>query len=312
MLNYFEIKRRIQRLTNYENSLYPKLRERSDRLRKENRTLKEENEKLRKEVKQIEKLLLELEELREMVYGKKQIERRNKKVRLPEKDYQKGEKSIQKRSPESYRRAVPGPEEITGELRFELAVCPDCGENLSEKQEHVSYREDLNDLSMLLETAKKVTKRIIESGYCGHCRKRKRAMEIPKQTVEIGRNVKAMIVYLHVLLGLSHKEVESHLNSMYGFEISEGMISRSLEEQSDLLRPYYQKIYQNLLEEKGCHYDETSWDVQINGEGNFVWVKTGVDSNEVLFWFGRSRGKSVAEKLRGDPREGNVKDQVGI
>ena len=315
MLKPDEIKLRLRRLSNYERSSYPMLKERSDRLRVENRRLREENEKLReenfRENKEIEKLKLELEELREMQYGKKQRERKNEKVSLPGKDSQKGEKPVS-RSPESYRRPLPKPEEVTGELRFELPACPDCGGALDDQQDHIGYREDLDELEMLLKNAKKVTKRIIESGYCHHCMKRKRALEIPKQTVEIGQNVKAMIVYLHVLLGLSHKEVEQHLQTTYGFDLSEGMISRSLEEQSDLLRPYYQKIYQNLLQEKGCHYDESTWDVQNGDDGNYVWVKTGVESNETLFWFGRCRGKGVAEKLRGDPNEGNVKEQVGI
>ena len=311
-LNETEIKKRLQKLSNYERVLYPLLKERSYKLRKKIQFLEEENRRLRGENKQMEKIQLELEELREMVYGKKQRERMNEKVPLPAKDSRKGEMPSQKRSPESYRRTIPDEKEITGEIRLEIDVCSDCGGKLTDTKEHIGYREDLEDLNLLLKNAKKVTKRIIESGYCNHCKKRKKVAEIPKQLVEIGRNTKAMIVYLHVLLGLSHKETEEHLNVRYGFNISEGMISRSLEEQSDLLRPYYRKIYQDLLNEKGCHYDESGWDVQTGGEGNHVWVKTGVESDLALFWFGKSRGKGVAEKLRGNLNEGNVRNQVGI
>jgi len=311
-LNQAEIKQRLRKLNNLERVMYPRLKERSARLNKENRLLKEEIERLREENKQIEKIRLELEELRETVYGRKQRERKKEKVPLPAKGSRKGEIPLPKRSPESYRRSIPKAEDITGELRLDLAECPDCGGCLNDTKEHISYREDLEDLDLLLQSAKKVTKRIVESGYCDHCQKRKKAAEIPKQLVEIGLNTKAMIVYLHVLLGLSYKEIEEHLQVRYGFEISEGMISKSLEEQSDLLRPFYRNIYQNLLDEKGCHYDETSWDVQNGDEGNYVWVKTGVESNDVLFWFGKSRGKGVAEKLRGDLNEGNVRNQVGI
>lgn len=313
-LDETEIRQRLQKLYNYEKVLYPVLKERSDRVRKENRLLKKENRRLRGVDKQIEKIQLELEELREMVYGKKQRERKNERVPLPGKDSRKGEIPPQKRSSESYRRPVPKPEDVTGEIRLELGACPGCGGELTDIKGHVSYREDLEDLDLLLKNAKKVTRRIIESGYCDHCHKRKQAAEIPKQPVEIGQNTKAMIAYLHVLLGLSHKEVEDHLNVRYGFNISEGMISRSLEEQSDLLRPFYREIYQNLLNEKACHYDESSWNVQDPDEdgGNEVWVKTGVETNNVIFWFGKTRGKGVAEKLRGDMNEGNVKNQVGI
>jgi transposase len=311
-LNQIEIKKRLQKLSNYERVLYPLLKERSDKLRNENRRLKEEIRRLHGENKHLEKIQLELEELREILYGRKQQERKNRKIPLPAKDNRKGEKPVPKRKPESYRRAIPKPEDITGEIRLDISVCPDCGEKLTNTRDHISYREDLEDLDLLLENAKTVTKRIVESGYCNQCQKRKKASEIPKQLVEIGRNTKAMIVYLHVLLGLSHKETEEHLNVRYGFNISEGMISKSLEEQSNLLRPFYSKIYKNLLQETACHYDESSWDVQIGDEGNHVWVKTGTESNLSLFWFGKSRGKGVAEKLRGDITDGNVKNQVGI
>lgn len=309
-----EIRHRLQRLHNYEKVLYPILKERSDKLRIKLRLQGEEIDRLRSENKQLQKIQLELEELREMVYGKKQRERKNERVPLPGKDTRRGEIPPKKRSPESYRRPLPNPEEVTGEIRLELEACPDCGGELSDTKEYVSYREDLEDLDLLLKNAKKVTKRIIESGYCDHCHKRKKAAEIPKQQVEIGQNTKAMIAYLHVLLGLSHREVEEHLYVRYGFNISEGMISKSLEEQSDLLRPYYLKICQSLFNEKACHYDESRWKVQKpdEDEGNEVWVKTGVETNNVIFWFGKSRGKGVAERLRGDMNEGNVKNQIGI
>ena len=308
-----EIKKRLQKLYNYEKVLYPQIKERYEKNKGKLKEIKTAYSVLEKEhkksLKQMEKILLELEELREMVYGKKQRLRKKTKVTLPQKDSRKGEKP-QKRPATSYRR--PKPEEITGEIRYDLPVCPDCGEELTQSKEHISYREDLEGLDMLLKQAKKVTKRIIESGYCDKCQKRKSALPIPKQEVIIGQNTKATLVYLHVLLGLSYQEIEGYLKTHYDLEISSGQIARSLEEQSDLLRPYYQNIFTDLHHEAGCHYDETSWNVQGESEGNYVWVKTGTDSNKTIFWFGRSRGKGVAEKLRGDTSLEHIKNQVGI
>jgi transposase len=313
-LSTSEVQQRLQKLYNYEKILYPQIKERYEKNKVKFKELKSAYSELEKEhrasLKQMEKVLLELEELREMVYGKKQYGRKRQAVSLALKDKRKGEKPVPRPSA-SYRR--PRPEEITGEIRFNLPVCPDCGEVLTQRKEHINYREDLEDLDMLLKQAKKVTKRIIESGYCHHCQKRKSAMEIPKQTVTIGRNTKATIVYLHVLLGLSYQEITEYLKTQYNLEISDGQITRSLEEQSDLLRPYYQNIFQALQQESGCHYDESSWDVQGNNrEGNYVWVKTGTESRKTIFWFGRSRGKGVAEKLRGDISLEQIQNQVGI
>jgi len=308
-----EIRKRFQKLYNYEKVLYPQLKERSDKLREKNKALKQENEKLKKESKQMEKILLELEELKEMVYGKKQKQRKGDKVILVQEEDEKEKIPNRERSKESYRKREPKLEEITGEIHFDLSVCPDCGSDLIQRKEHVHYREDLEGLDVLLKQAKKITKRIIESGYCIKCGQRKRATNIPEQTVTIGQNTKATIVYLNVLLGLSYREIKEYLNLNYNIDVSDGMIAKSLEEQANLLKPYYQEnIYQSLLQEKGNHYDESSWKIQGESEGNYVWVKTGIGSNKVLFWFGRSRGKGVAEKLRGDKEEENVANQVGI
>jgi len=67
-----EIRKKFIKLNNYENLLYPNLKERNARIRSENKELKAENKKLSKENEQnkkaMDKILLELEELKEMQY----------------------------------------------------------------------------------------------------------------------------------------------------------------------------------------------------------------------------------------------------
>jgi len=49
----------------------------------------------------------------------------------------------------------------------------------------LSYLENLDQLHNALKKLKTVTKRIIESGKCLNCKKRKVAHTLPKDTVEI-------------------------------------------------------------------------------------------------------------------------------
>ena len=70
-----EIRKRMKKLSNYENIKYPQLKERSDRLRIKNKELEARIEELEKENKQIEKLTLQLEELRIMKFGKKRLKK---------------------------------------------------------------------------------------------------------------------------------------------------------------------------------------------------------------------------------------------
>ena len=71
-----EIKKRRQKLHNYEKIKHPKLKERSDKLREENKKLKNEVKKIPELEKQIETQKLRIEELESMKFGKR---RRNLK-----------------------------------------------------------------------------------------------------------------------------------------------------------------------------------------------------------------------------------------
>ena len=313
-----EIRKRMQKLNNYERILYPQLKERSDKLRTKNRELQEENERLRKENKQIEKLQLELEELRIMKFGKKRENPKQLATSVPSKGQEKV-KPKKKRPAESYRRREPDPEDITDELRMELEQCPECEGELIDRKEHIHYREDLYEIENLIKSAQKIVKTIVESGKCKACGTRQHAMEIPKQKVIIGQQIRNMVVYLTVVQGQSYKEVLRGLKHQYGINLSDGELANILEGESVLLTPYYNKIVEDLEAEErdqGAHYDETTWKTQSKGkevsEGNYCWVKIGVESQNRLIWFGRSRGKRVAEVLRGDKKGSKgVSDDYG-
>jgi transposase len=295
-----EIRKRFQKLRNYEKNLYPQLKERSNRLRVENKTLKQENAQLKKENKQIEKLQLQLEELRAMKFGKKRKNPSESPKALPKMK----EKEERKRSKESYRRPDPKPEQITDHLRMGIERCPECDSELTNKKEHIHYREDLYEVEKLLESAKKIVETIVESGKCPSCGKKKFAMEIPGQKVTIGENIRTMLVYMMIVQGQSYSEAKKSLKHQYGVELSEGEIVNILEGESILVTPYYNCIVESLQDEDGAHYDETSWKTRNQGkdisEGNYCWIKIGARSQNRLIWFGRSRGKGVAEELRGE------------
>lgn len=191
-----EIRKRMTEWRNYKNILHPKLKERSDRMKEKIKALESENAQLKAENKQIETLQLQLEELRAMKFGK----RRNKApkatllppfLNLEKNEEGKGEEG--KRTPESYRRTLPSPDQITNHLRLEINSCPECERELVDKKEHVHYREDLQEVERLLEAAKKIVETTIESGRCESCKTRRFAMEVPQQKVILGENIRQMI-----------------------------------------------------------------------------------------------------------------------
>ncbi len=299
-----EVQKRIQEWRNYKNILYPNLKEKNGELKIENINLKNRNKELELENKQIEKLQLQLEELRTLKFGKKRNSNK-KSLIIPSKE-KKGIK--QKRSKESYRRPEPESSQITDNLNLEIEVCPDCGEKLIDKKQHIHYREDLKNIEQLLDSAKQIVETIVESGRCPKCKKRQAALEIPKQKVILGQNIRSMVVYQAIVQGQSYSEVLRGLSHQYGIKLSNGEIANILEGESKLVSPYYNHLYKTLLDESN-HYDETTWNTQSRGtsvsEGNYCWVKISTKTENRIIWFGRSRGKKVAEDLRG-PKENSI------
>ncbi len=311
-----EIKKRLIEWRNLKNILYPKAKERREILKKENDVLKRKNKQLEKENNQnkklLEKLLLEFEELKIMKFGKKRDT--NKKTDfIPNEE--KKDISKKERTKESYRRPKPKENEITDNLRMEIEICPECEEELKNKKEHTHYREDLYDAVELIKSAKKIVKTIVESGKCPKCGIRQSAMEIPKQEVIIGQNIRNMIVFLVVVQGQTYSEVLRSLSHQYGIKLSSGELTNILEGESRLVTPYYEHLFKTLLTEP-CHYDETTWKTRNMGKeisgGNYCWIKIGVNTENQIIWFGRSRGKQVAEDLRGEKNNSiGVSDDYG-
>jgi len=316
-----EIRQRFRELYNFKNILYPQLKDRSSKLREENMELKERNKELEKEnkevLKQVEKLLLELEELKIMKFGKKREKSSNLAKPLPadsnslenkegqesqeNQENQNEEKVI--RTNESYRRQEPKKEEITDYLRMEINECPDCWIRLKDIKENIHYREDLYEVENLIKSAKKIVETIVESWTCPNCKNKQYAMEIPKQKVIIGQNIRNMIVYMIIVQGLSYTETQKSLKSQYGIDISNWEIINILEWESYLVSEYYNHIVEELNKENMSHYDETTWKTKDFwswkiSEWNYAWVKVSLNTENKLIWFWRSRGKWVAESMR--------------
>ena len=319
-----ETKKRFQKLKNLE-VLHAKQKEKNEELRQKLKIQKIKEIDLEKENKIKDKTIelqkLRIEELEAMKFGKRRRNKKNLAIITPSDN---NNKKPAKRPPKSYRRPEPKETEITDELQMEIENCRECGEKLCDKKDHIHYREDLKKTEERLKEIKRMIRVTVENGICKNmdCKlfgKKVSAMEIPKQKVIIGENLRQMIVYLTVIMGQSYSEVGKNLKALYDVKISSGHISKILEGESNLLSPYYNYLIETLEKEskgKGVHYDETTWKTQSQGkeisDGNYCWIKTSIETNNQIIWFGQSRGKMVAERLRGDKKDSKgVSDNYG-
>jgi len=291
-----EINKRMIEWRNLK-KMYTNADQKRNSLKEEVKALKQQIAGLSPLQDEVEKLKLRIEELEREKFRTNRDSRKKSKV-LPR--YKKTKKAG--RSNESYRRPLPKPEAITDEVVINVENCPKCGAKLVNKAEHIHYVEDLRKKEDSLKEALQIIKVTIESAKCKVCNTLVKPMDIPKQKVVIGENLRQMVVFKAIYIGLSYTETQKSIFTEYGISFSNGQIVNILEGESKLLSPYYEKIVSDLADE-AAHYDETSWKTKSMGdtvsEGNYCWVKVGVDSNKQLMWFGKSRGKQVAEDLRG-------------
>lgn len=283
-------------------------------LEKENKELKQENALLKQKQKillekqailekQVESLQLIVEELRGMVFRKKT--KKEDSDTSSETGSITGKRKSANRSKQSYRRTIPS--EVTETIHHYLTHCPDCGTLLSRLKEITRYIEDIADLTQLPEFLKRIEKHLIASGYCHTCKSRKIAKEISPQMVTLGENVEKFVSYLCVIMRLSFEQIRCFLKDTANFDISDGEITRCLDEQAKKLTPEKDRLFAKIRGAPGRHYDETGWKVQKGGEGNYAWTTRPTIGEETIFLMGKSRGKGNAEELRG-----NIDNQIGI
>lgn len=289
-----EITKRLTRLRNLER-LYACARERIAKLEEENKQLKI---MVVMQATQIETLKLQIEELQIMVSGRK------KKSKDTVKD-QSMLFGTKKRTPRnrpalSYRRPIPKDSAITEIQHHSLDSCPECTQGLTRIQIVERYIEDILPVSQWHSVRGTVTKHFITTGYCAYCQKRISALPLSKHTTTLGENIKQLVSCMTVISRFSYDQIHEFLEVIIHLSISEGEITNILAKQAMKLLPEYESMKQRIRSQKGAHYDETSWNVQDTEQGNYAWVMTGVETEETIFACGKSRGKGVAEALRGN------------
>jgi transposase len=300
-LSEAEIHSRLTRLRNLE-VLHAKLKQRNEKLEAR---IKEQDAIILKQAAVIETLLLRVAELEKMVFGERGGTDDAETDALMHRTEQK--RHPVERTKASYRRKTPKKSRITARKRYRITNCTDCGTKLTKRSTVKRYIEDivLPTLTKFLST---VTLQFIEKGYCEQCRKYVSAIPIPKHTVILGQNVRSLIVSSLTVLRLSFSLVRAQLRTTYGMDVSDGEISAIQESHARTLLPEYEAMKTRIRGQPGAHYDETSWNVQKETRGNYGWVMTGTEDDEMVFTLGKTRGGGNADELRGDSTHVGITD----
>lgn len=298
-----EIRKRLVRLQNLER-LYADLKLKYQTLKEENSALKATIEA---QTLLIEQLKLRIEELERMVFGRR---------KKPDQPIASSTDSTPKRDPSkrpssSYQRSKPAEDEVTSIERHSFSTCPDCGSPLAKIKVVERYVEDLLPLSEWWNVLKRITKHLITTGYCKHCQERKASVPVSPHFVTLGENVKQFVSFGTVILRLSYEQLKGFLAGTARLSLSDGEITNMLVDQAALLRSEFEHLKESIRQQPGAHYDETSWPVQKEIQGNHAWVMTGTEEPDAVFLLGRTRGKGNALELKGESTHAGITDDYG-
>ncbi len=291
-----EVNRRLIRLRNLE-QLHENQRFKIWHLRDENRALRQEVKALKlvvnEQQKIIEDLKLQMTELRTIVFGKK-------KQKSADDDDLGPSSAKLPRTSQSYHRPLPKEEEVTETKHHALDLCT-CGRLLTDKQILTFYEEDI-----LVPTRKVVRKHIVEKAICPMCQNQQTAIPIPTTKVILGPHVQKYVCYLNIFCRLSFSQIQQLLSDTYRFNISQGEIAKILNREAIRLRPFYERLKQQIRGEPMIHLDETGWRLFLDQTKSYSWVMSGAQSDESVFVVGQSRGKGNADQLLGEDYQGVV------
>lgn len=271
---------------------------RIDRLIEENKALKVRSQELEAENvalrTELADITYQLAEVRTVLFGKRQAARAQ-----CDDDDDTDTTPRPPRRPESYHRPIPSDEKVTKTIHHRFPRT-----SKGDIRLRTYWVEDIP-----LDTRTLVYKHIVEQRYDPKKRAWVSSAPLPTAPVILGDNVRMLVATLITIERLSFSQVRGLLQTLFGLSISDGEITKILTREAGALRPAEAALHAQIREEPSHHLDESRYDVA--GETRYVWSMTGGTSGDTVYRVGVSRGKGIAEDLRGDSPGVLISDDYG-
>ena len=224
-------------------------------------------QQLQKLERQVELLQAEVEELKRA--GKRQATpfARRHWVEHPKRP---GRKAGQGRF---VRREKPSLQDVHETKTAPLPHCPECGGKLRARRQHEQFMIDLPQVQPV------ITRFVTYSGYCSHCRTRRRSWH-PDQLshasgaagVVVGPRAKALAADLKHRLGASYAKVSEALEDTFGLRVSRSGWCQADQTLASRAGPVYADLRERVRQGRVVHADETGW--RIGTLSAWLWVFT--------------------------------------
>ena len=140
-----------------------------------------------------------------------------------------------------------------------------------------------------------VTEYRLAKGQCARCRKKKIA-SLPKGVEPdiLGPQAKSIITALTGFLGVSKRDAQSCLKTMFGLPVSLGLISRTEARMAKKCQGHYEALHTQVLNSAAVHMDETG---HRDKDGKRGWMWVAATREATVLKIAPSRGQAVVKNF---------------
>lgn len=177
--------------------------------------------------------------------------------------------------------------------------CRECGRELSEIDGTEEYREECISIR-IVPVIKRVRflKKTCTCGYCNRVEYTRR-----KNPVYLSSEIKALVVYLNIVMCMPYNRIKSFLHDVMHIDISEGSIRNFIEEAGDKAAAICDRIAAELVRSPIAGADESGF--YVNGKLNWAWILQ--NPRLTLTWIAKGRGaKEMDDKFGHNALENTV------
>lgn len=193
---------------------------------------------------------------------------------------------------QGYGRKLDTP---TKSIFHSFDACPCCGGSLG--QPTVSYTRQTMDIP---ETPVEITEHVVFMRWCRTCKKRVTphvnlsSLVVGKQ--RIGIRLMSIIDFLKETCRQPLSTIQTYLELVHGFHLSEGAMVRILATTAEKGEPVYNQLREEIRESTSVHADETGG--RENGKNGYFWSFSTKNVHYLLYR--KSRKSQIVEEVLGD------------
>lgn len=177
--------------------------------------------------------------------------------------------------------------------------CRECGRELSDIDGVEEYREEC--VGVRITPVVKRLRFLSKTCTCGCCNRVEYTRR--KNPVYLSPEIRALVVYLNIVMCMPYNRIKSFLHDVMGMDISEGSIRNFTEDAGDKADAICERIASELVKSPVAGADESGF--YVNGKLNWAWILQ--NPKLTLTWIAKGRGaKEMDDRFGKDALENTV------